>query len=516
MNSQSPALQLRAVTLARERPQINTPDSADLTRDYHPTTKGFNTMTQRQSPHNRTTVPVLDRHGQPLAPARPSRVRRWLESGRANKVWIKGIFAVQINDLDATTATTGDFALNMDPGETTGVAITRESPDGKCRTIVGAYEHQHRNKEIHRNLDSRRNSRRARRYRLRNRPARFNNRANARTKGWLPPSIRNLVEDTEAIVQTMLRLYPINKIRVEYLRFDTQLMQNPDIKGVQYQHGTLLGWQLRHYILHRDNWQCQYCGRTGTKAKPLTLDHVIPESRGGPTVVGNLVAACQKCNTKKSNRPLADFLAQDPERLTKIQKQVDQVVRLTSTGHLNSVMPAMLRVLENTGLPITISDGASTAYTRHQLDIQKSHVNDAACLNLPTEVNNHSGPVNALKRQRRHTRQAINCDAKGSPTNKDFPAYSSLPRAIQGYTTPPAHSVGPRRLRGIRTGDIVRINHHTGQTHTGRATLGLKNREVKIKGRPTVSVSAPAARLIAHGGRWSVSLRPAANDQSNQ
>ena len=95
MNSQSPALQVRADTLARERPQTHAPDSADSTRDYHPTTKGFNTMTERQSPHNRTTVPVLDRHGQPLAPARPSRVRQWLESGRAHKVWVKGIFAVQ-------------------------------------------------------------------------------------------------------------------------------------------------------------------------------------------------------------------------------------------------------------------------------------------------------------------------------------------------------------------------------------------------------------------------------------
>ena len=57
-------------------------------------------MTTRRGPHNPTTVPVLDRHGQPLAPARPSRVRRWLESGRANKVWIKGIFAVRLNDLE--------------------------------------------------------------------------------------------------------------------------------------------------------------------------------------------------------------------------------------------------------------------------------------------------------------------------------------------------------------------------------------------------------------------------------
>ena len=275
-------------------------------------------MTERQSPHNRTTVPVLDRYGQPLAPARPSRVRQWLESGRANKVWVKGIFAVQLNDMDAATAIISDFALNTDPGETSGIAITRESHNGKCHTIVGAYEHQHRNKEIHRNLNSRRDCRRNRRSRLRRRPARFNNRANSRTEGRLPPSVKILVDDTEALVQTMIRLYPINHLRVEYLRFDTQLMQNPNIRGAEYQHGTLHGWQVRNYILHRDHWQCQYCDQPNSKNHPLILDHVIPESRGGPTVVGNMVAACQKCNTRKSNRSLENFLAQDPERLAKI------------------------------------------------------------------------------------------------------------------------------------------------------------------------------------------------------
>ena len=399
-------------------------------------------MTERKSPHNQTTIPVLDQHGLPLAPARPSRVRQWLESGRATKVWIKGIFAVQLHDLNADTAITGDFALNLDPGHTTGTAITRESPDGQCRTIVGAYEHQHRNKEIHHNLDSRRDCRRTRRSRLRRRPARFNNRANARTKGRLPPSIQSLVDDTEAIVLTMCRLYPVKQIRVEYLRFDTQLMQNPDIKGAEYQRGTLYGWQLRHYIFARDRWQCQYCDKPHTKNRTLTLDHIIPESRGGPTVVGNLVTACKQCNTKKTNTPLDAFLAKKPKLAAKIQQQVDKLVPLTPAGHLNSVMPAVLQVLESTQLPVTTSDGASTAYTRKQLGIPKTHVNDAACLDLPGEVNNHSGPVTVLKRQRRHSRQSVNCNAAGSPAGKEFHAYSRLPRAKQGYTTPPAHSVG--------------------------------------------------------------------------
>ena len=463
-------------------------------------------MTERKSPHNQTTVPVLDRNSQPLAPARPSRVRRWLESGRAHKVWVKGIFAVQINDLDAATAITGSFALNLDPGETTGVAITRESPDGKCRAIVGAYEHQHRNKDIHYQLDGRRRSRQRRVRRYCRRPARFNNRANTHTKGRLPPSIQSLVDDTEALIQTMCRLHPIKRIRAEYLRFDTQLMQDPDIKGKEYQQGTLQHWQLRHYIFARDHSQCQYCDRLPTDKNPLTMDHIVPQSRNGPTVVSNLVAACQQCNTRKTNQPADEFLASDPARLSKIQEQVTNLVPLTSAGHLNSVMPAMLEVLKATGLPVTINDGAHTAYTRHQLDIPKSHVNDDACLDLPTEVGNLTGPVTLLRRQRRHNRQSINCNASGTPYSKDFPAYSRLSRSQQGYTTPPAHSTAPRRLKSIGSADMIRIVHRTGQTFTGRATLSLRDKRIKMKGmgksRQTVSAPTSRARLVAHRTRW--------------
>ena len=255
-------------------------------------------MTKRKSSHNQNTVPVLDQNGKPLAPARPSRVRQWLESRRATKVWVKGIFAVQLNDLDADTADTGNFALNIDPGEATGIAITRESPDGQHRTIVSAYEHQHRNNDIHHKLDDRRQHRRNRRNRLRRRPQRSDNRANARTAGQLPPSIQSIPDDAEAFIQTLLRLYPIKQLRAEYLRFDTQLMQNPNIKDVAYQYGTLHSWQIKHYIFTRDQWQCQCCDKPGIKDRPLTLDHIIPESKGGPTVVGNLVAAI----TDQANR----------------------------------------------------------------------------------------------------------------------------------------------------------------------------------------------------------------------
>ena len=54
----------------------------------------------------------------------------------------------------------------------------------------------------------------------------------------------------------------------------------------------------RKSILMRDRYECQYCGsRTN-----LTIDHVIPISRGGEWKYDNLVTACSRCNTKKGSK----------------------------------------------------------------------------------------------------------------------------------------------------------------------------------------------------------------------
>ena len=57
----------------------------------------------------------------------------------------------------------------------------------------------------------------------------------------------------------------------------------------------------RHSVLLRDNFTCQFCGATPGRAH-LTLDHVLPRSRGGRSVWENLVTACRPCNTRKGSR----------------------------------------------------------------------------------------------------------------------------------------------------------------------------------------------------------------------
>src|SRR5881398_2371158 len=59
----------------------------------------------------------------------------------------------------------------------------------------------------------------------------------------------------------------------------------------------------RRALFARDGWRCMYCGTTAGR---LTLDHVVPRSRGGDSVWENVVTSCAPCNMRKGNRLLEE------------------------------------------------------------------------------------------------------------------------------------------------------------------------------------------------------------------
>jgi 5-methylcytosine-specific restriction endonuclease McrA len=59
----------------------------------------------------------------------------------------------------------------------------------------------------------------------------------------------------------------------------------------------------RRALFARDGWRCVYCGSTGGR---LTLDHVVPRSRGGDSVWENVVTSCAPCNLRKGDRTLEE------------------------------------------------------------------------------------------------------------------------------------------------------------------------------------------------------------------
>jgi 5-methylcytosine-specific restriction endonuclease McrA len=75
-----------------------------------------------------------------------------------------------------------------------------------------------------------------------------------------------------------------------------RLIEYIDVRGRQGRSST-----KRSRILARDRYRCQYCGVKGGPFE-LTVDHIVPRSRGGRTAAENLCAACLTCNQRKGNR----------------------------------------------------------------------------------------------------------------------------------------------------------------------------------------------------------------------
>ena len=62
-----------------------------------------------------------------------------------------------------------------------------------------------------------------------------------------------------------------------------------------------LSKSVRFEVFKRDSFKCQYCGKSAPDVV-LEVDHIIPVSKGGKTVMSNLQTLCERCNIGKSNK----------------------------------------------------------------------------------------------------------------------------------------------------------------------------------------------------------------------
>jgi len=307
---------------------------------------------------------VVDKNKQPLMPCHPARARELLKKGRAT-VFRRYPFTIIL--LDREGGETQAIQVKFDPGsKTTGIALVADFKRGiRC---IWAAELHHRGQQIRDALLSRRQLRRSRRSRkTRYRPARFDNRR--RSEGWLPPSLMSRVYNIETWLKRLYRFAPITHVAQETVRFDTQLMQNPEISGVEYQQGTLYGYEVREYLLEKFNRQCAYCG---AKNVPLEVEHIIPKSRGGSNRPSNLTIACHDCNQRKGNLTAAEFGYPD------MQKRAKQPLK--DAAAVNATRWRVFEMFVESGLPLETGSGGMTKYNRVRQGYPKTHWTDAACV----------------------------------------------------------------------------------------------------------------------------------------
>jgi 5-methylcytosine-specific restriction endonuclease McrA len=234
---------------------------------------------------------VLDRHKKPLMPCSEKRARLLLAKKRA-RIHKMVPFTIRIVDRSVDGSVLQPVRLKLDPGsKATGVALVREGTTPADQTVLALIEVEHRGSQIRDALTQRAGFRRRRRGNLRFRPKRYDNRP--KPTGWLPPSLQHRVDTIKSWVGRLTRLAPVTAIDQQLVKFDMQLMQNPEIEGAGYQQGTLFEYEVREYCLEKWNRTCMYCDATDT---PLEVEHIVPRSKGGSNRPSNLGIACVPCN----------------------------------------------------------------------------------------------------------------------------------------------------------------------------------------------------------------------------
>jgi len=377
--------------------------------------------------------------------------------------------------------------IKLDPGsKTTGIALVREeetvSPDsGKIETtahVLFLADLEHRGGRIRDRLTARRAFRRRRRGNLRYRKPRFDNRT--RPDGWLAPSLQHRVDTTMAWVNRFRKLSPVTGISQELVLFDLQKIENPEIAGVEYQHGTLAGYEIREYLLEQWSRTCAYCGQTDV---PLEIDHIHPRSKGGTDRVSNLTLACHGCNQKKGSMDISEFLAKKPEALKRILSQAKNPLRDASA--VNATRWALFDSLKQTGLPVETGSGGRTKWNRTRFGLSKTHSLDAACVGNVDKVVNGDRLVLSIRATGRGSYQRARLDAFGFP---------------RGFLTrTKAHF-------GFVTGDLVKAVVTTGKkigSYLGRVAIRSSGHfNIQNRGSVVQGISHEACRLLQRADEY--------------
>lgn len=305
-------------------------------------------------------VYVLDQSGQPLMPTeRHGKVRHLLKSGKA-KVIKRCPFTIQL--LYNSTHYTQDITLGVDAGsKQIGLSATTKQKE------LYAAEIELRN-DIVKLLAARRELRRSRRSRkTRYRKPRFQNRTHSRKPGWLAPSIRQRIQCHLTVIANVHKLLPIKTILIETASFDIQKIKHPDIHSVQYQKGEQLDfWNVREYVLFRDNHTCQCCkGRS--KDNILNVHHIESRQTGG-NAPNNLITLCETCHTGYHNGKVT------------LPKTIKRGMSFKDAAFMGIMRWSCYHMLKNIYPDVYMTYGYITKNTRIGNNLAKEHYVDARCI----------------------------------------------------------------------------------------------------------------------------------------
>ena len=328
-------------------------------------------------------VYVINQRKEPLMPTTPCKARKLLKQGKA-KVVKREPFTIQL--LYATGETKQGITLGVDAGsKNIGVSATTDKKE-----LFGA-EIELRN-DIVDLLSDRRQYRRNRRNRTtRYRKARFLNRVSTKKEGWLAPSILNKIQTHLNVIQIVNQILPITKTIVEVASFDIQKIKNPNISGEEYQQGEQSGfWNVREYVLFRDNHICQCC-KGKSKDKRLNVHHIESRKKGG-NAQNNLITLCETCH---NNYHLGKI---------KLPSNIKRGMSFKDSAFMGIMRWAFYNKLKELYANVSLTYGYITKNTRIENKLPKAHRIDAVCISGNPNVKLLDNYY-YIKQVRRHNRQ---------------------------------------------------------------------------------------------------------------
>lgn len=416
-------------------------------------------------------VIALDKHKKPVGFVTEKRARQLLTARRAC-TYKMFPFTVILKDIDVRALKdVPSYRIKIDPGAShTGIAIV----ENETNRVMYYMQIHHRGQEIVASLITRNQVRRNRRNRETwYRRCKFSQKGwkaeNTRLRGKLPPSIQSIADNVIHMVDKLCKLINITECSFEAVRFDTQLMDDPNIEGKEYQHGTLYGYEMKEYLLYKYRHTCQYCGGESGDSV-LEWEHKFPRSRGGSDSVKNATLACKKCNNAKDNLTPEEWqeklkakkktTALDRVRIENIDKVIaDKKIGGSNKycAWANSTRKAEERELFKRFKYVECASGGKTKFNRSVLDLPKDHHYDALCVgNIPTNgfCDLTNGYVLEAKAKGHGSRLRGNLNACGVITVK--------------------WKNRSKRKFGYQTGDMCRLVKPSGAgagTHVGRVAV---------------------------------------------
>ena len=442
---------------------------------------------KRQHPPARANrVFVVGSDGTPLMPCTVRRARQLINAGRVRRRDYRP-FTIHLKDRSATDGRTAvqPVEVRCTPGRRrTGIAVVA-TLDEEDRVLYQE-EIEHRT-DITRKLVERKAHRRRRRGTKWFRKQRFDNRR--RPAGWLPPSIESVVANQQHRIERLAGRGNAKTITIQTAKFDTHKILDPKVEGTGYQRGPLYRRHLREYIAAQWQHRCAYCGKGDWEdSTRFNLDHVQPRTAGGPDNVRNLVWSCRPCNERKGERPVHEFLRENPERLARVLRQ--RRIPLAAAGQHAAICQTLVRKVQNTGRGVLETSGADTAHARSEAGIDKSHANDAACCRSNNAIRNVCAPAR-LKAIGHGRRKQI----KSLPIGP-YLAWRHEKPTVRRATPCPGHARTPNHVHGIRSGDLVEIRTRKG-LKKGSAQVEASTQRVYVRNAKASTSKATHIRKLA-------------------